>query len=97
MKSDSEIVEALKVILTKQGSDKLEYIMSFQKEVFNNETVIDENLDDVLSDLAYDLDFYEPNDERRKRNSSLRSEQYIDELIGEAIEKIENHEKKNRH
>ena len=95
MKSDSDIISILKLILTKKGSDKLEYIISFQKEVFDDETVIDEELDEVLSDLAYDLDFYEPNEERRKSNSNLRSEQYINELIGEAIEKIENCAKKN--
>ncbi len=85
----TEIIYFLKQILTEKESEKKAHIIAFQKGVFNNEYFKDERLNEILNELAYDLDFYEPNDEWREEDVSFYSEPRLRELINEGIKKIE--------
>jgi hypothetical protein len=43
---------------------------------------------DVLADLAYDLDFFEPNQEMRKEDPSFYGEERLEEEIRVALRKL---------
>lgn len=51
-----------------------ERIKSFQNEVWDDESIKDEALHEILSELAYDLDFYETNEEWRKEDPSYQGD-----------------------
>ncbi|MBK6730818.1 MAG: hypothetical protein IPG60_07590 [Bacteroidetes bacterium] len=76
-------MEILEKILTDKINRK-QHICEFQELVWN-----DENTNEILSELAYDLDFYEPNDELRKEDSSYYGDDRLEEEIRTAIQKLE--------
>lgn len=76
-------LEVLKKIL----NDKLhreQLIKEFQDRIWN-----DENPNEILSELAYDLDFYEPNEELRKEDASYYGDERLEELLKLVILKFE--------
>jgi hypothetical protein len=58
-------------------------IKKFQEEIWNND-----NANEILSDLAYDLDFYEPNEGWRKESSSYYGDERLEQEIKLALEKL---------
>ena len=56
---------------------------------FQNLILDDDDSNEILSELAYDLDFYEPNDEWRKEDPSYYGDSELEELIIAAIHKME--------
>ena len=68
MRSRIELIKLLQCILEAESPSKDELIREFQEEVWNDESVQDSKLNEVLSELAYDLDFYESNDRWRENN-----------------------------
>ena len=48
----------------------------------------DEKINEILSELAYDLDFYEPNKEWRKESPSYYGEEQLKQEVQSALEKI---------
>lgn len=72
----------LKKILTDKENRK-KHISEFQELIWN-----DENASEVLSLLAYDLDFYEPNKELRKEDPSYYRDERLEEEIKLAINKL---------
>lgn len=96
MKSIVEITQSLNLILDVQDAERIELVGKFQYEIWNDESIKDEKLNEILSELAYDLDFYEPNEEWRKKSSSYYGEERLEELIKLGIQKIEEHSKSQR-
>ncbi len=58
-------------------------IKKFQELIWN-----DENANEILSELAYDLDFYEPNEEWRKEDPSYYGDVQLEALIKQALHKL---------
>ena len=61
----------------------------FQDEVWNDESIQNKTLNEILSELAYDLDFYEPNEEWRKVSPSYYGDDSLDEVVKAAIQKLQ--------
>lgn len=64
------ILEELQILLHKiqsfHDSEREGYIKEFQEKVWNDETIEDDNINTILSEIAYDLDYYEPDEKKRK-------------------------------
>ena len=82
MKSNVELIQLLQTLLGAEHRVKQDLIRKFQDEVWNDESIQDETLNEILSELAYDLDFYEPNEEWRKESLS-----YYGDDIAEFVSK----------
>jgi hypothetical protein len=93
MKSPVEIIEVLNKILAEKEPVRTELINDFQNKVFNDEGIQDEALEEIAGDLALDLDFYEPNEELRKQDSSFYGSERLEEIIKTGIIKIEKYSK----
>ncbi len=74
-----EILE--KILIDKVNRKKL--ISKFQELIWN-----DENASEVLSLLAYDLDFYEPNIEYTKEDPSYYGDEKLEVEIRIVINKL---------
>ena len=72
----------------------MEAIRSVQTMILDEPDMPDENIQQVFSDLAYDLNFYE--DEPRDRDEALGyyGDERLVEVIDTAIKKIEEFETK---
>lgn len=88
MKSIVEIIESLNKILSESEPVRTELIKSFQNEVWDDESIKNEFLNEILSELAYDLDFYEPNEEWRKEDPSYYGDDRLKKEIRKAIKKL---------
>jgi len=89
MKSSVELIQILNQILQVSTSEKMTLIKTFQDEIWNDESMQDSPLDDILSELAYDLDFYEPDDAWRLESSSYYGDERLYEIITSGIHRIE--------
>ena len=89
MKTNVELIQTLQVILDTEHQNRAKFIKEFQDEVWNNESIQGDALNEILSELAYDLDFYEPNEEWRKQNSSYYGDIRLEELLKFAIQKLQ--------
>ena len=58
-------------------------IKEFQELIWN-----DENANMILSELAYDLDFYEPSEELRNQDKSYFGDERLEAEIRSAIQKL---------
>ena len=88
MKSTVEIIESLNKILSESEPLRTELIKSFQNEVWDDESIKYEAINEILSELAYDLDFYEPNEEWRKEDPSYYGNDRLKKEITQAIKKL---------
>lgn len=88
MKSIIDLVQSLNHILEAQLPNKDKLIKEFQNEVWNDESIRDEKLNEILSELAYDLDFYEPNEQWKKESHSYYGDDRLKEVIKSGIKKI---------
>ena len=78
------MLDLLKQILKEKNNRK--YLISlFQKEVWNNE-----NANEILSELAYDFNFYEPNEKLRIEDSSYYGDEKLELEITAAINNLKN-------
>jgi hypothetical protein len=80
--------ELLSQILNSNNTRKNDLIREFQNEIWNNESVLDEELSDILTSLAYDLDFYEPNENLKKESLSYFGEEILNKVLIESLKKI---------
>jgi hypothetical protein len=90
MISAVEIIEILNKILVEKEPVRIKLIEDFQNRIFNEENISDEALCEIVADLAYNLDFYEPNDEWRKQDSSFFDGERLEEILKAEIIRIEN-------
>ena len=93
MKSTIELIRTLNQILDAQHPDKSELVKEFQNEIWNDEIEQDIKLNKILTELAYDLDFYEPNEQWRKESPNYYSDERLKEIVKSGIKKIEEYEK----
>jgi len=89
MESLADIINLLYRILKAQGLEKITHIASFQKYIFDDSFPENENFSVVLCDLAYDMDFYEPNEEQRKQSPSFYGDEELGKRIKSTIAKLE--------
>lgn len=88
MRSRIELIKLLQCILEAGSPSKDELIREFQEEVWNDESVQDSKLNEVLSELAYDLDFYESNDRWRENNLGYYGNDKLKNIMKNAIQKL---------
>lgn len=70
------------------GSERTNKLKEFQEVVWDDETIQDEVLNDVLSTLAYDFDFYEPDKKMRDEDPSYYGDERLSEEIKTGLEKL---------
>jgi hypothetical protein len=80
-------MELLEKILRDKANRK-QLIKEFQELIWS-----DDKADEILSELALDLDYYEPNEEWRKQDPSYYGDDRLEEEIKSALKRIE---EKNR-
>lgn len=76
-------MEILERILADRAN-RVRHICEFQQSVWN-----DENASELLSELALDLDYYEPNEELRKEDPSYYGDERLEQEIRSVIRKIQ--------
>jgi hypothetical protein len=84
----TEIIIDLNGILKEKEPLRSELIKSFQNKIWDDESIKEEALNETLSELAYDLDFYQPNEDWRKGNDSLYGTDRLEEIIKSALQKL---------
>lgn len=89
MKSKVELIEFLQKVLLVESQIKQKFIKELQNEIWNDESIQDQTLNEILSQLAYDLDFYEPNEEWRKESLSYYGDNRLEEVVKTAIQKLQ--------
>ena len=93
MYSMDKTIETLNRILGVEKSMRKEIIMLLQNEIWNGEVIADKTLSEILQELAYDLDFYEPNKGWKEEDPSYYGNKRLEEIIKIGILKLENHKK----
>lgn len=86
-----EVIEILKKILVENDVVKRELIKAYQNKIWFDETGESDIINELLTTLAYDLDFYEPNVLWRKEDISYYGTERLNEIINDVIVKINNH------
>jgi hypothetical protein len=83
-------IDQLIAAIVKEG-DKTSAIKSIQDFVFDSEGFLklDERMQDIFSEFAYDLDFYVPDPDMRKEDPSYYGEERLNEEIAEVIKKLD--------
>ena len=69
-------------------------IQDIQTHIWDDNTIDDEYLNDLLTDIAYRLDFYEPNAEWRKESPNYYGREKLNHEINWAIDEINKYENK---
>lgn len=80
------ITSILEKILSSPKQKKIELIIKFQELVWNDESIKNNEIEEVLSTIAYDLDFYEPNERKRKEDPSFYGENRLEHEIKSTLE-----------
>jgi hypothetical protein len=72
------------------GQDKVVAIKNIQDFVFNSEdfSMLDERIQDILSEFAYDLDFYVSDPSMREEVPNYYGEERLNEEIEAVIKKL---------
>jgi len=87
-----EFINEVKALLLKclenTSDSRAIYIYELQNKIWNDELVKDKELNEIISTLAYDLDFYEPDEELRKEDPSYYGDERFEEIIKIALEKL---------
>jgi hypothetical protein len=84
----NRLIKLLNIALSSSGETRLKAIKKFQDTVWDDITINDENINGVLTDIAYILDFYEPNEEWRKESPNYFGDENLENLIKSGIGKI---------
>ena len=91
------LLQDIKGLLAKaQSSNGEERVLCIQKAqniIWNDEMIQNESLNDVLTDIAYILDFYEPNKEWRKEAPNYYGDEKLEHELRASIAKLEEYEK----
>lgn len=84
-----QMIEKLKQIIASDGIERKKLIEEFQEEIWNGEAKPDNPTSDILSELAYDLDFYEPDEKLRSEDFSYYGDERLKAEIASALKKLE--------
>jgi hypothetical protein len=82
-------VELLKNILSANPEQRQKLIAEFQKSVWDNEKQAKTPADEILAELAYDLDYYVPDEKARSQFSGYYGDERLVEEINHSIKKLE--------
>lgn len=85
----NNIVKLLFEAYNSQGKERESKIKKVQELIWEDQTINDEKLNDILTDIAYNLDFYEPNEEWRKENPSFYGDEKLEKEIRGSLKKID--------
>jgi hypothetical protein len=85
------LIKLLNIALLSLGKTRLDAIKEFQNTVWDDNSIDDENINDILTDIAYILDFYEPDEEWRKEDPSYYGDDKLEILVKTAIQKLQDH------
>ena len=89
-----ELKKMLLQILHTKELDRKKIIEKFQNYVWKEELIeMNSDIMDIFITLAYDLNYYEPNEEWRKEDKAFYDENRLKIEISEALEKLKNVEK----
>ena len=80
-------MEILKQILISKSNRK-QLIKEFQNQVWNKHINVSESINNILSELAYDLDYYEPDDILRSQDNSYFGNDKLEQEIQITLKKI---------
>jgi hypothetical protein len=80
-------MEILNQILISKSNRK-QLIKEFQNQVWNERINVSESINNILSELAYDLDYYEPDDLLRSQDNSYFGNDKLEQKIQIALKKI---------
>jgi hypothetical protein len=89
MKTNIELIQSLQSILEAEHPNRAKLVKRFQDEIWNDESIQDETLNEILSEFAYDLDFYEPNEEWRKEDLSYYGDNKLEKVVKSVIQKLQ--------
>lgn len=85
----NKLKELLDEALSSSQEKRIKAIKDFQNIVWDDTSIQDEELNDILTDTAYILDFYEPNEEWRKEDPSYYGDDRLEKEIKIAIQKLQ--------
>lgn len=88
------LLEKIELSLDCVEVNRKEQIKKFQEVVWNDETIEDVVLNNILSTVAYDLDFYEPSKNLREESLSYYGDKRLREEINSALVKLKPYGKK---
>lgn len=91
----NRVEELLFKIQSSKGEERLSHIQKLQDIIWNDESIQKDILNDILGDIAYDLDFYEPNEKWRDENSSYYGDERLEEVLKIALRKLKGYKKSN--
>ncbi|MEZ0182553.1 hypothetical protein [Flavobacterium sp.] len=95
------LLEKLKEMLNKalsvSGKERVLEIKEFQNAVWDDNSIEEDELNDILTDIAYLLDFYEPNEIWRKESSNYYGDEKLEDILKKGIEKIELYSRNTSH
>ena len=85
-----EIIRTLKnIIIETEQNKKTELIKVLQNKIWSDESISDETLNEILSEVAYDLDFYEAKNHLRQESYNLYDDDRLIDIVRHSISKIE--------
>ena len=87
MKNISELIKILKNIISSEKSRE-SYIAEFQRIIWDNDFASNEMEEEILRDLAHDLDYFESNPDVRIEDSSFYGKEKLIQEINVAIAKL---------
>ena len=90
-------INTLKKLLQKALSssdifEKQKYTDQFRNLVYDDTSIQDEKLDELIMEIAYDLEFYVPNEEWRKEDTIYYGPDKLKSVLTLAIQKLEKYE-----
>lgn len=88
MGATQELIELLERVVADRAL-RGELVKNFQERVWASKDLdADPHVTCVLRDLAYDLDFFEPDEKARADDPALYGEERLLEEIGSALQKL---------
>ncbi len=87
-----QLIKILNKAQNLNGFERVNKVKEFQKIVWDDETIQNEILNDILSTLAYDFDYYEPNKKMRDEDSSYYGDERLSKEINAGLEKLKKYQ-----
>lgn len=80
--------EVLEQIIKSEGPERERLIKEFQQQVWDREEGSSIPTSEILEQLAHDLDFYEPDENVRREDSSFYGDERLETEILDALERL---------
>lgn len=87
----NRIITNLNEILNSSREKRVEIIKDFQNRFWDDNSITNHAIENILSELTYDLNFYEPDVKLRKESPSYYGDDLLEEIIKGYIQKIKKH------